>query len=94
MFICSVKFLNLYYYHFVSDSGVDNVVIPANITKDPWTKPIKELWQHLLLNFSAEQSFNQTIGKTEPHCSICALFKPLSVSIAYYTWTCFHMIYL
>lgn len=58
--------------------GVEPVIIPTSITTEPWTKPIRELWQHLLLNFAAEQTFNQIISKVEPYCSICALFKPLS----------------
>lgn len=60
------------------DIGIEAVVIPTNITTEPWTKPIRDLWQHLLLNFAAEQTFNQTLAKVEPYCSICALFKPLS----------------
>ena len=64
------------------DIGVETVIIPPCITTEPWTKPIRELWQHLLLNFAAEQTFNQTISKVEPFCSICALFKPLSKMIS------------
>ncbi|XP_052088292.1 uncharacterized protein LOC127725396 [Mytilus californianus] len=60
------------------DIGIEAVVIPTNITTELWTKPIRDLWQHLLLNFGAEQIFNQTLAKVEPYCSICALFKPLS----------------
>ncbi|XP_063398955.1 uncharacterized protein LOC134683568 isoform X2 [Mytilus trossulus] len=60
------------------DLGVEPVIIPTSITTEPWTKPIRNLWQHLLLNFAAEQTFNQTLAKVEPYCSICALFKPLS----------------
>lgn len=60
------------------DIGVEPVIIPTSITTEPWTKPIRNLWQHLLLNFAAEQTFNQTLAKVEPYCSICALFKPLS----------------
>lgn len=53
--------------------------VPERIMTDDWTEPVRELWQHLLLDFSAEQDFNVKISQKLPHCSICALFKPLQI---------------
>lgn len=53
--------------------------VPERIMTDDWTEPVRGLWQHLLLDFSAEQDFNVKISQKLPHCSICALFKPLQI---------------
>ncbi|XP_061191463.1 lysine-specific demethylase 4A-like [Saccostrea echinata] len=62
------------------DAKKDNYEIsafPERIMTEEWTKPVRVLWQHLLLDFNAEQDFNVKISQKLPHCSICALFKPL-----------------
>ena len=54
--------------------------VPERIMTEEWTYPVRSLWQHLLLDFGAEQDFNVKVSQKLPHCSICALFKPLQVS--------------
>lgn len=65
--------------------------MPERIMTDDWTEPVRGLWQHLLLDFGAEQDFNVKISQKLPHCSICALFKPLQVSLglSLYNFVCY-----
>lgn len=65
---------------FYFSDNFEITAVPERIMTDDWTEPVRGLWQHLLLDFSAEQDFNVKISQKLPHCSICALFKPLQVS--------------
>lgn len=65
---------------FIFPDSFEITAVPERIMTDDWTEPVRGLWQHLLLDFSAEQDFNVKISQKLPHCSICALFKPLQVS--------------
>ncbi|KAK3090508.1 hypothetical protein FSP39_012380 [Pinctada imbricata] len=55
----------------------DHAIVLNSIMSEPWSRPVKKLWQHLLLNFEAEQEFNMRVCRKAPHCIICSLFKPL-----------------
>lgn len=68
------------YMLFYFSDNFEVTAVPERIMTDDWTEPVRGLWQHLLLDFGAEQDFNVKITQKLPHCSICALFKPLQVS--------------
>lgn len=67
---------------FQFSDNFEITTVPDRIMTEEWTNPVRGLWQHLLLDFGAEQDFNVKISQKLPHCSICALFKPLHVSLS------------
>ncbi|XP_069776955.1 lysine-specific demethylase 4C-like isoform X3 [Narcine bancroftii] len=44
--------------------------------RQPWAKPLIQLWQSKLHNFQAEKEYNEDVSKMEPYCAICSLFFP------------------
>ncbi|XP_060082098.1 uncharacterized protein LOC132561390 isoform X2 [Ylistrum balloti] len=60
----------------VKEEPNESIEIPDAIMTEQWAQPIKDLWQHLPFDFEAEKKFNQSLASREPHCVVCALFKP------------------
>lgn len=49
----------------------------------PWAKHLTCLWQGQRVFMEAEKIFNRALSRRQPHCAVCALFRPLNLELEY-----------